>query len=75
MGHGHPRVRESLHRQTDLATSFGAPARLEVELAELLTGLIPGLELVRLVSSGTEATIVGSAGRARVHRAGEVHQV
>ena len=57
LGHGHPRVRESLHRQTDLATSFGAPARLEVELAELLTGLIPGLELVRLVSSGTEATM------------------
>lgn len=57
LGHGHTRVREAIHNQTDLATSFGAPSRLEVELAELLTGLIPGLELVRLVSSGTEATM------------------
>ena len=57
LGHGHASVREAIHRQTDLATSFGAPSRLEVELAELLTGLIPGLELVRLVSSGTEATM------------------
>lgn len=57
LGHGHARVREAIHHQTDLATSFGAPSRLEVELAELLTGLIPGLELVRLVSSGTEATM------------------
>ncbi len=57
LGHGHPAVIEALHRQADLATSFGAPSRLEVELAELLTGLIPGLDMVRLVSSGTEATM------------------
>ncbi|MBC8145074.1 MAG: glutamate-1-semialdehyde 2,1-aminomutase, partial [bacterium] len=57
LGHGHPRVREAIHLQTDRATSFGAPSRLEVELAELLVELIPGLESVRLVSSGTEATM------------------
>jgi glutamate-1-semialdehyde 2,1-aminomutase len=57
LGHGHPAVRRALHEQTDRATSFGAPSRLEVELAELLTSLIPGLEMVRLVSSGTEATM------------------
>lgn len=57
LGHGHPAVRAALHEQTDRATSFGAPSRLEVELAELLVGLIPGLDMVRLVSSGTEATM------------------
>ena len=57
LGHGHPSVREAIHRQTDRATSFGAPSRLEVEIAELLVDVIPGLEMVRLVSSGTEATM------------------
>jgi glutamate-1-semialdehyde 2,1-aminomutase len=57
LGHGHPRIREAIHAQTDRATSFGAPSRLEVELAELLVELIPGLEMLRLVSSGTEATM------------------
>ncbi len=57
LGHGHPRVIRAIHEQADRATSFGAPSRLEVEMAELLTGLIPGLDLVRLVSSGTEATM------------------
>ncbi len=57
LGHSHPAVIQALHEQTDRATSFGAPSELEVEIAELLTGLIPGLDLVRLVSSGTEATM------------------
>jgi glutamate-1-semialdehyde 2,1-aminomutase len=50
-------VVQAIHRQADRATSFGAPSRLEVEIAELLTELLPGLDLVRLVSSGTEATM------------------
>ncbi|MEO6049683.1 MAG: glutamate-1-semialdehyde 2,1-aminomutase [Candidatus Kapaibacterium sp.] len=57
LGHGDPRVIAAIHRQADRATSFGAPSRLEVEMAELLTGLLAGLEMVRLVSSGTEATM------------------
>jgi glutamate-1-semialdehyde 2,1-aminomutase len=57
LGHGHPRVIRAIHDQADRATSFGAPSRLEVEMAEVLTGLIPGLDMVRLVSSGTEATM------------------
>ena len=40
LGHHHPAVAEALHRQVDLATSFGAPSELEVELAELLTSRI-----------------------------------
>ena len=72
LGHGHPAVREALHRQVDLSTSFGAPCRQEVELAELLCESIPGLDMVRLVSSGTEATMSalrvarGFTGRDRV---------
>jgi glutamate-1-semialdehyde 2,1-aminomutase len=57
LGHGEPRVVEAIRAQALLATSFGAPSRLEVEMAELLVGLLPGLDLVRLVSSGTEATM------------------
>lgn len=57
LGHGDPRVIDALRRQAEKATSFGAPSELEVEIAELLTGLIPGLDMVRLVSSGTEATM------------------
>ncbi len=57
LGHGDPRVIEAIRAQARMATSFGAPSRLEVEIAELLTGLLPGLDMVRLVSSGTEATM------------------
>lgn len=57
LGHGDERVTGALVRQAEKATSFGAPSGLEVEMAELLTGLIPGLDMVRLVSSGTEATM------------------
>lgn len=57
LGHGDERVVEGLKRQAEKATSFGAPSELEVEMAELLIGLIPGLDMVRLVSSGTEATM------------------
>ena len=57
LGHGDERVLRSLRSQLELATSFGAPSEAEVEIAELLTTLIPGLAMVRLVSSGTEATM------------------
>jgi glutamate-1-semialdehyde 2,1-aminomutase len=57
LGHAHPAVMRAIREQSERATSFGAPSRLEVELAELLVELIPSLEMVRLVSSGTEATM------------------
>jgi glutamate-1-semialdehyde 2,1-aminomutase len=57
LGHGEPVVLDALREQIERATSFGAPSRLEVELAELLTANVPALEMVRLVSSGTEATM------------------
>jgi glutamate-1-semialdehyde 2,1-aminomutase len=72
LGHGEPRVSEAIVAQVARATSFGAPSHLEVEMAELLTGLMPGMEMVRLVSSGTEATMSairlarGFTGRAKI---------
>jgi len=56
-GHGHPAVVEAVQEAASRALSFGAPTEAEVELAELLCRQLPSLELVRLVSSGTEATM------------------
>jgi glutamate-1-semialdehyde 2,1-aminomutase len=56
-GHTHPAVVEAVQEAAARALSFGAPTAAEVELAELLCRLVPSLQLVRLVSSGTEATM------------------
>jgi len=56
-GHTHPQVVEAVQAAASRALSFGAPTEAEVEMAELLCRLVPSLELVRLVSSGTEATM------------------
>lgn len=55
LGHSHPEVVEAVTNQVLKATSFGAPTRLEIEMAELMKEMVPGLELVRMVNSGTEA--------------------
>jgi glutamate-1-semialdehyde 2,1-aminomutase len=57
LGWGHPEVLAALHAQLELGTSFGAPTDLEVELARLICEAIPSVELVRMVNSGTEATM------------------
>ena len=57
LGHSHPAVRAALHQQLDKGTAFGAPTGLEVELAERICQLMPAIESVRLVNSGTEATM------------------
>ncbi|HEV3023447.1 MAG TPA: glutamate-1-semialdehyde 2,1-aminomutase [Pirellulales bacterium] len=57
LGHGHPRVVAALHEAVDRGTSFGAPTEAESELAELITAALPSVEKVRLVNSGTEATM------------------
>ncbi len=56
-GHTHPAVVEAVQEAASRALSFGAPTAAEVELAEALCRLVPSLEAVRLVSSGTEATM------------------
>ena len=57
LGHGHPRVLEAIHHAVDRGLSFGAPTPGENELAELITAAVPSMQMVRLVSSGTEATM------------------
>jgi len=57
LGHAHPAVVAAVCDAAAHGLSFGAPTESEVEMAELLCDLLPSLELVRLVSSGTEATM------------------
>ena len=57
VGHTHPAVVEAVQEAASRALSFGAPTEAEIELAEALRRLLPSLELLRLVSSGTEATM------------------
>lgn len=55
LGHGHPAVLEAVQRALRDGLSFGAPTEAETELAEAIVALVPGVEQLRLVSSGTEA--------------------
>ena len=57
VGHAHPEVVRAVERAAAKGLSFGAPTELEIEMAELLCKLVPSIEQVRLVSSGTEATM------------------
>ena len=57
LGHAHPDVIKAVQQAAENSLSFGAPTALELEMAELLTQLVPSMEQVRLVSSGTEATM------------------
>jgi glutamate-1-semialdehyde 2,1-aminomutase len=72
LGHTHPAVVEAVQAAAGRALSFGAPTESEIELAELICTLVPSIEMVRLVSSGTEATMTairlarGYTGRAKI---------
>lgn len=57
LGHNHPAVIDAITNAMANGTSFGAPCKLEVELAELVIDAVPSVEMVRFVSSGTEATM------------------
>ena len=57
LGHGHPAVVEAVQKAVLEGFSYGAPTEREVELAEEIVMLVPSIEMVRLVSSGTEATM------------------
>ena len=57
LGHAHPNVVEAIKQAADTGASFGAPTALETELAEMVCGAYPNIEKVRMVSSGTEATM------------------
>ena len=57
LGHSHPEVLEAIIKTAEKGTSFGAPCPEEIELAALITEAIPSVEKVRMVNSGTEATM------------------
>jgi len=57
LGHAHPVIVEAVRRQAALGVSVGTPTRLEVEMAEAISALVPSMERVRMVNSGTEATM------------------
>ncbi len=57
LGHAHPEVVAAVREAAEKGLSFGAPTEMEVEMADLLCKLMPSLDMVRLVSSGTEATM------------------
>ena len=56
-GHNPPFIKEALLKAVENGTSFGAPTELEVKIAKLITEMVPSIELVRMVNSGTEATM------------------
>ncbi len=57
LGHAHPKVVHAVQETAALGLTFGAPTALEVEIAELICKLVPSMEQVRLVSTGTEAAM------------------
>ncbi|MHC4787859.1 MAG: glutamate-1-semialdehyde 2,1-aminomutase [Planctomycetota bacterium] len=72
LGHAHPAVVSAVQQAAAGGTSFGAPTEAEVELAELVVQRVPSVEMVRLVNSGTEATMTAvrlaraHAGRSKI---------
>jgi glutamate-1-semialdehyde 2,1-aminomutase len=57
LGHNHPQVIEAVQRAMERGLGFGAPTEIEVEMAELICDIVPSIEMVRMVNSGTEATM------------------
>ena len=57
LGHGHETVLQSIRDQLDRAMTFGTPTELEVSLADKICAIVPGMEMIRMVNSGTEATM------------------
>src|SRR5437899_5205768 len=57
LGHRHPEILAALERALNIGTSFGAPTEQEIDLADAICDAVPSIEMVRLVNSGTEATM------------------
>ncbi len=57
LGHSDPRIKAALHAQVDLGVGYGAPTAIETDMAKKVCELVPSIELVRMVNSGTEATM------------------
>lgn len=57
LGHNHPVIKQAVIQAAENGLSFGAPTAIEVEIAEMISQLIPSIEMIRMVNSGTEATM------------------
>ena len=57
LGHGHPQVLDAIREQLEKAMTFGTPTELEILLADKICDRVPGMDMVRMVNSGTEATM------------------
>ena len=57
LGHGHPQVLDAIREQLEKAMTFGTPTELEILLADKICERVPGMDMVRMVNSGTEATM------------------
>ena len=57
MGHSHPDIVNAIKKQAELGTSYGAPTSLESDVASLIVKNVPSIEKIRMVNSGTEATM------------------
>ncbi len=57
LGHSHPDILQAVKRAAGYGTSFGAPTEREITMAELISNMVPSIEIVRMVNSGTEATM------------------
>ncbi|SNS46206.1 glutamate-1-semialdehyde 2,1-aminomutase [Anaerovirgula multivorans] len=72
LGHCHPEVMKNLKEVVELGTSFGAPTEIETRMAQLIVEAIPSIEMIRMVNSGTEATMTalrlarGYTGRSKI---------
>lgn len=55
LGHAREEVIRAIQERASLSTSYGAPTELEIEMAELITGMVPNVDMIRMVNSGTEA--------------------
>ena len=75
LGHGHPEILDTIKETLSMGTTFGAPTEVEVRFAEKLRDAVPSMEMIRAVSSGTEATMSalrlarGFTGRAKIVKA------
>ncbi len=75
LGHGHPEILDAIKDALSSGTTFGAPTEVEVRFAETLRAAVPSMEMIRAVSSGTEATMSalrlarGFTGRAKIIKA------
>ena len=72
LGHSHPDILKAVYDRMVCGLSFGAPTGLEVEMAEKMVSMLPGVEMVRMVNSGTEAVMSalrlarGATGREKI---------